>query len=346
MYRIALRNLRAHARRFASTIIAVTVGVAFLSGVLVQVATFQKSFDDMFAVGTAGTDAVVRSQSAVELSFGDTARARLDAATVDLVADVPGVRTAVGWRSGTAQITGADGEVLGGGGPPQAGEQWIPVPELNPFQLVDGRAPKDVDEVVIDRASARDGDLHVGDTTTILTPEPVDARIVGVASYGSADSAGPVTTALFSEAGASRHLGTPDEVDEILVDADPGVSQAGLVDRLDAAVPDGTESVTGAELTDEAQQVGRDLAGFIRPALLSFAVIALVVGAFSIHNTFAIVVAQRTRDAALLRAIGASRRQVIGGVILEALVVGGVGAGLGLLGGLGVASRGRCCCTS
>lgn len=338
MFRIASRNLRAHARRFVSTVVAVTVGVAFLAGVLVQVATFQKSFDDMFAIGTAGTDAVVRGESAIQLDFGDTARARIPAATVDRVAAVPGVQEAVGSRSGLAQIIGADGEVLGGGGPPQLGEQWIPVAELNPYRIVDGRVPRQVDEVVIDRASSRDGDLQVGDTTTILTPEPVKAEIVGVASYGSADSPGPVTTALFSEAGAQKYLGSPGEIDRIVVAAEPGVSQAAIVERLASALPDGAEAVTGAQVTDEAQQVGRDLAGFIRPALLSFAVIALVVGAFSIHNTFAIVVAQRTRDSALLRAIGASRPQVIGSTLVEALVVGSVGAGLGLLGGLGVAT--------
>jgi putative ABC transport system permease protein len=338
MFRIASRNLRAHARRFVSTVVAVTVGVAFLAGVLVQVATFQKSFDDMFAIGTAGTDAVVRGESAIQLDFGDTARARIPAGTVDRVAAVPGVQEAVGSRSGLAQIIGADGDVLGGGGPPQLGEQWIPVAELNPYRIVDGRVPRQVDEVVIDRASSRDGDLQVGDTATILTPAPVEAEIVGVASYGSADSPGPVTTTLFSEAGAAKYLGSPEEIDRIVVAAEPGVSQRTIVERLASTLPDGVEAVTGAQVTDEAQQVGRDLAGFIRPALLSFAVIALVVGAFSIHNTFAIVVAQRTRDAALLRAIGASRRQVIGSTLVEALVVGSVGAGLGLLGGLGVAT--------
>ena len=339
MLRLSLRTLRAHARRFTSTVVAVALGVAFLAGVLVLVATFQRSFDDMFATGTDGTAAVVRAADGIELDFGDTARGEVDAALATDVAATPGVAAVAPQRDGTAQIEGADGEIIGGGGPPQVGSQWIDVAALNPWELADGRAPQGPDEVVVDAASARQGDLAVGDRTRVFTPEPVDVTVVGVATYGSADSAGPLTQALFSEAGAVAHLGgTPGQVDGFLVAADDGVGEAEVTAALAERLPDGVEAITGQQLTEESQQIGEDFVGLLRPALLAFALIALVVGAFSIYNTFAIVVAQRTRDAALLRAIGASRRQITGSTLLEAGIVGLVGAGLGLALGLGLAA--------
>lgn len=338
MLRITLRNLRAHTRRYVSTVLAVVIGIAFLFGVLVQVSTFQKSFDDMLAIGNEGTDAVVRSSSSVDIGEGDTARNPVPADTVAKVAAVPGVRKAAGARTGSSMIVGADGETIGGGGPPQFGEQWIADEDLSPFRITDGRAPETVDEVAIDRASARQGELEVGDTTTVLVPERVEVTIVGLASYGSADSAGPVTTTLFSEAGAAKHLGKPGEVTSVAVAAEPGISQATLVDRIEKAVPDTLEVKTGAEVIEETQELSAMFASIFRTILLTFALIALVVAAFSIHNTFAIVVAQRTRDAALLRAIGSSRGQVIRATLGEALAVGTVGVILGLIGGLGVAT--------
>lgn len=339
MLRLSLRTLRAHARRFTSTIVAVALGVAFLAGVLMLVATFQKSFDDMFATGTADTAAVVRAADGVELGFGDSARGEVDASLASDIAATDGVATIAPQRNGLAQIEGSDGEVVGGGGPPQMGSQWIEAPELNPWVLTDGRAPTGPEEVVIDAATARQGDLEVGNTTEVFTPEAVEVTVVGVAKYGTSDSAGPLTHALFDEEGAIAHLGgTPGKVDGFLVAAEPGVSQTEVTSALRRTLPEGAEAVTGREVTDESQAIGRDFIGILRPALLAFALIALIVGAFSIYNTFAIVVAQRARDGALLRAIGASRGQIVGSTLVEAGVVGLVGAGLGFLAGMGLSA--------
>lgn len=339
MLRISLRTLRAHARRFTSTVLAVAIGVAFLAGVLVQVDTFQRSFDDMFTTGTAGTDAAVRAASSVELGFGDSARGEIDASLAESIAAVDGVEAVAPVRVGMAQIEAADGNVIGGGGPPQLGSEWISATELNPWDITDGRAPDGPKEIVIDAASARQGDLSVGDATRVFVPEPVEVTVVGVARYGTADSSGPLTQAIFSTEGADAHLGgTEGTVDSFVVAAEPGVTQAEVVRALRAELPESVEAITGKALTEESQQIARDFLGILRPALLAFALIALVVGAFSIYNTFAIVVAQRTRDAALLRALGASRRQVIGSTLIEAGVVGLVGAALGLLAGIGLAA--------
>lgn len=339
MLRISLRTLRAHARRFTSTIIAVALGVAFLSGVLVLVATFERSFDDMFRTGTAGTAAAVRADTSIDLGFGDAARGEIDESIGATIEGVDGVAAVQPIRTGTAQIVGADGEIIGGGGPPQFGSEWITVDALNPWRLTDGRAPDAPEEVVIDRASARQGDLEVGDTTQVFTPEPLDVTIVGVAKYGTADSPGPLTQAMFSQEGAIAHLGgTPGTVDSFLVEAEDGVGQEEVTAAIDAALPDGVEAITGAALTEESQEIGRDFISVMRPALLAFALIALLVGTFSIYNTFAIVVAQRTRDAALMRAIGASRRQVITSTLVEAGLVGLVGGLIGLTAGIGLAA--------
>ncbi|NLV55581.1 MAG: ABC transporter permease, partial [Acidimicrobiales bacterium] len=178
-----------------------------------------------------------------------------------------------------------------------------------------------------------------GDATRVFTPEPIDVTVVGIARYGNADAPGPLTVALFDEAGAVEHLGgTPGQVDSFVVEAEPGVSQEAVTAAIADVLPDGVEAITGDAYTEESQQIGRDFMSILRPSLLAFALIALLVGAFSIYNTFAIVVAQRTRDAALMRAIGASRRQVLGSTLLEAAIVGFLGAAVGLAAGIALAA--------
>ena len=215
-------------------------------------------------------------------------------------------------------------------------------PELNPYRLAEGRAPAAADEVVIDRATARNGDLAVGDRTTVLTPEPVEVTVVGIATFGDADSLGPITYTAFTLPAAQELLaGRPDAISSVLVAAEAGVSQETLRDEIMQLMPARIEALTQGELTAEQEaDIESDFLGMFKMILLAFAGIAMVVAAFSIHNTFSILVAQRTRESALLRALGASRRQVVVGVALEALVVGivasaiGFGAGIGLAAGL------------
>ncbi|HYD10395.1 MAG TPA: ABC transporter permease, partial [Acidimicrobiales bacterium] len=190
MLKATLKDLWARKIRLLTTSIAVLLGVAFMSGTLVLTATVTRSFDDMFASVFEGTDAIVRADGTLESDFGDELRPRLDAEIVDVVADVDGVALARGdiFTNGI-QIVDKDGDTMGGFGAPNFGGIWAD-DSLNPFTLTEGRAPELEDEVVIDVKSAKDGDLAVGDRITIITPEPVEVTVVGLAGFGTIDSAG------------------------------------------------------------------------------------------------------------------------------------------------------------
>ncbi|HKY17167.1 MAG TPA: FtsX-like permease family protein [Microthrixaceae bacterium] len=348
MTKLAFQNLWAHKRRLLGTFLAVLLGVSFLSGTLVLGDTLRSNFTTLFDDALAGTDVVVRpaplegsSGDDNEDGFGQT----LDASVIDEVAAVDGVRVAHGQIGGIAQILDADGERLGGEGPPTLGGNWIDDEDLNPYTLAEGRAPGSTEEVVIDQRSATDGDLSVGDTTTVLVPDPITVTITGIATFGSEDSFGSVTYVGFTDEGAAKHLAGGDgSVSEVLVAADEGVSQADLAERITAAVGDGTtgsetEVITGEALAAEnLDSLNADFLGFLTNFLVVFAAIALLVGTFSIYNTFSIVVAQRSREAALLRAIGATRRQVLTATLAEAFAIGLTASVLGLFVGLGFAT--------
>jgi putative ABC transport system permease protein len=335
---VTLANLRAHKRRLLSSFAAVALGVAFLSGVLVQTATLEDGFDRLFDAESAEVDAVVRSDRMLDDLHGNASRPRIDPDTVDRVSAVDGVRLARADIRGSATIVGSDGDALGTFGPPTLGLTWHDDPALSPYRIAEGRPPSAPHEVVIDAASAERGDLSVGDTTTVLTPEAVPVTVVGVVRFGTADSQAGVTATLFSEAGALAHLTDGDGIDRVLVAADADADEAVLAGRIVEVAGAGTETIPGQVFRDENRSAIDDVMGFLRPVLLAFALIALVVASFSIANTFAIIVAQRTREAALLRAIGASRRQTLLAVVVEALLIGSVAslAGLGL--GIGIAS--------
>jgi putative ABC transport system permease protein len=205
--------------------------------------------------------------------------------------------------------------------------------------LVAGRAPSAAGEVVVDRATADRADLELGDDTTVLTPEPVAVTVVGLAAYGDTDQLGGVTYVAFDTATAQAVVtGGDTQLSGVLVRGVDGVGAEELATRIDATLPDGVEAITGTELTAEQQaDVESDFLGFFQMILLAFAGIAMVVAAFSIHNTFSILVTQRTRESALMRAIGASRRQVIVSVVVEALAVGAVATAIGFAAGIGIA---------
>jgi putative ABC transport system permease protein len=338
MWRTTLRSIAARRRRLLATCSAVLLGVAFLSGTLVLIGTVTSGFSDILADANAGTDALVRSS--VEVGGGDhPERGLVDRSLADTIAAVDGAAAVAPRIESSGRIVGADGDPIGGGGPTIVGN-WVDDDRLNPYDLAEGRAPAAPGEVVIDAAAAAEGDLAVGDRTVVRTPDPLDVTIVGVATFGGADSQGSATYAGFTTGFADKVLmPKPGKASSIAVAAEPGVSQAELVSRLDAVLPAGVEALTGAELTRELEErvQGDDHESF-QQALLLFAGVALVVATFSIHNTFSILVAQRSRESALLRALGASRGQVLRSVAAEALAVGLLGSAGGIAAGMGLAT--------
>ncbi|MFD8085558.1 FtsX-like permease family protein [Kitasatospora sp. NPDC059722] len=341
--RLGLRSLRAHKRRLAGTLLSILLGVSFLTGTMVLGDTLRANFDTLFADANAGTDVVVRSADVLD-SPGTPGgvRAPVDAALADRLRAVPGVAAAEPSVQGAGQLVGADGRPIGGQGPPTLAGNWLADGRLNPYRLAEGRAPAAPGEVVINRGAAKSGGLHVGSTTVLRTPDPVPVTVVGIATFGaSADGMGPSTFTAMTFADAERHL-TPEgagQASSIQVRAAGGVSQQELAARIAPRLPAGVQAVTGAAATREStQQLSGRFLSMFTTLLLVFAGIALLVATFTIHNTFAIVVAQRTRENALLRALGAVRGQVLAATLAEALAVGVLASLGGLLGGIGVAT--------
>lgn len=319
---------------------AVVVGVAFLAGTLVLADSVRDSFGTAFAAQHRGTDAAVRSTSRITHQ-GVTAQGTVPAATAATVAAVPGVARVTPHVEGTAQIVGADGTRIGGTGPPTVGTNWPGVDGAREgWHLVAGRAPAAPGEVVIDRASADEGHLHVGDRATVLVPRAERFTVVGIVRFGSRDTLAGTTYAAFTLADAQRVLldGAP-EYTSLLVDGTAGVTPAQLAARLRAALPQGLTAVTAQQLTAEDRAAVDDaFLHFFETLLLVFAGVALLVAACSIHNTFAILTAQRTREAALLRSLGASRRQLALSAATQGLLVGATASATGIAAGIGLAA--------
>lgn len=336
MLALAIRGLRARKRMFAGTFLAVVLGVAFLSGALALGDTLTANFSKLFTGAGAGTSAVVRSATAVGSRIG-APRALIPASLLTTVRNVPGVADAQPSITGYGQILGADGNAVGGNGPPRTAGNWVTDPALNPYRIVQGRAPRSPDEVVINRGAATSGHLRVGDVTTVETPQPVRARIVGLADFGTAPGFGQSTFTAFTLQAAEKYLTQPGKISEVLVAA-PGISQPELVSRIARVLPPGVQVISGTDVIREnTDAVNSQFLGFLNDFLLVFAAIALLVAILTIANTFSILVVQRTRESALLRTVGAARRQVLGTVLTEAAIVGALASAVGLAAGLGLA---------
>lgn len=347
MWRITLPGLLAHKVRYALTALAVVLGVSFMAGTLVFTDTIKSTFDGLFADIYQNTSAVVRAQQSFtpEANFASQ-RQLIDAHLADTVTRVPGVAALRVGVDGYAQLVGKDGRAIGNpaAGAPTLGEAWTAGSDsMDPYRFLPGsRPPRTSDEIAIDKHSADVGHLRVGDRVLVLTKRsPRRYTVTGIVRWGTADSPLGASITLFDLETAERVLAEPGRVNEIDVAAAPGVSQEQLVENLRAALPDRSlEVVTGAQVVKEGQTGIHRALAFFDTFLLVFAAVALFVGSFLIFNTFSIVVAQRMRELALLRAVGASRGQVVRSVLGESLVIGfaasllGVGAGLGLAVGL------------
>jgi putative ABC transport system permease protein len=346
VWRVIRRGVLAHKLRFFLTAVSVMIAVAFISGTLVFGATFEKTFNDLFADIYRGTDAVVRAPEALESDFGPGLRPPVDASLLRVVRAVPGVEAAEGTvQVDYAQVVDEENDPIGnpGNGAPAFGISWNPNDTLNPFEIVrGGRPPAREDEVVLDKHTADRGDVEVGDRVRILTAEnPREYTVVGIARFGTADSPAGASVSLFTQQQAQRLANKIGTFDEIAVAAADEVSQEEVTRNIRAVLSGpraaAAEVVTGEEVTEENQQAVQDQLGFFTTALLAFAVVAVFVAMFIIYNTFSITVAQRAREMALLRAVGASRAQVHGQVLGESLVVGVVASFVGAAGGVVIA---------
>ncbi len=303
-----------------------------------------KAFSDLFTEVSAGSDIIVRAEVAFTPSQfgpgggGGEERNPVPESVLSTVTAVPGVADAAGSVTGYAQmIDPATGETIGGVGPPTLGVNWSDS-STSPLSLRQGNAPSGTTEVAVDAATAETYDLSVGDTITILFQgPPQEFTISGTLGFGEADNLAGATLAAFDTATAQEVLDKVGEFDQIDVVADDGASVPDLRSSIQSELPNGVEAVKSSDVADEQAKQLQEALGFFRTALLVFAFIALFVGAFIIFNTFSIIVAQRTREMALLRAVGASRRQIMTSVVVEAFLTGLIASALGLLAGIAIA---------
>ncbi|HSP04880.1 MAG TPA: FtsX-like permease family protein [Acidimicrobiales bacterium] len=340
MLRTTLRNLAANKLRLLTTGFAVLLGVAFMSGTMILSATMDKTFDDMFVNAYEGTDGMVRSSSVLETPEGLEIRPRIDESMVEVIEAVDGVAVAQADVWGTAQVIDRDGDPVGSPemGPPTLGATW-PVDELNTWTLVDGRGPEADDEVAMDKKTADDAGYRAGDQVRILVNgAPLEVTLTGVVRMADTDSPGGAQFSIFTVEGAQKHFGEPGKVDSISIAAEDGVSQTELVQRVSGVLGDDMEAITGDALVRENQDAMAEATAFFDQFMMIFAVVALLVGGFTIFNTFFITVAQRTKQHALMRAIGASRRQVLWSILLEAVVIGIIASVIGLGAGVLIAA--------
>ncbi|HEV2761066.1 MAG TPA: ABC transporter permease [Acidimicrobiales bacterium] len=341
MVRAVLKGVLAHKLRLFLTAMAVVLGVSFVAGTFVLTDTINKTFDTLFGEISAGTDVSVRAASGFgEDAPAETLRDTVPASVLDVVRRVPGVQAADGTVSGYAQFVDEAGKAVTTTGAPTLGFNWTD-PELSPLTLRSGREPQRAGEVVVDAVTAKDHDFAVGDKVKVLFRGPTEEfTVVGITGFGDADNLAGATLAIFEQDTAQRVFGKIGRFDSVDAKATEGVSSLELRDRVRGAVPPGVEVVTSQQVADEGADSVQQALGFFGTALLVFAGISLFVGGFIILNTFSILVAQRTRELALLRALGASRRQVMLSVIAEAFLVGLfaslVGLGLGVLVALGL----------
>lgn len=336
MLKTALKNLRFHKLRMAMTIMAIMLGVSFVAGTYFFTDTISKTFDNLFADVYSGVDLTVRPSSD-DLGVSQIA---FDESIAEIVANTDGVAVAAESAVGYAQFIGKDGEPIGGQGPPNLGFTWEEDGSLNPLQIQegDGRAPAAPGEVVMDKATADNNGFAVGDTVQILSAAPIEEfELVGIATFGDAESLAGATIAAFELSEAQRLFNLEGRLSNIDIRVEEGVDVEQVKLALEERLPDSLELVTGEQQVNEDLDEFASGLGFIQTALLVFAGIAIFVGAFIIQNTFRIIVAQRTRELALLRALGASKAQIARLVTYEALAVSVIASTLGIGLGLGIA---------
>lgn len=342
MFRATLKSLLSRKLRLVLSGLAVVLGVMAVSGALVVTDTLGRGFDALFSTVFTDLDVQVTGARAVGAADAseDEVTALVPAGVVAEVAAVPGVKKATGaiFEPGAMAI-GKDGKPIVSNGPPSFGVNWTG--ENGLVQLRSGRGPRAPDEVAVNAGLAKTAGFAAGDRIDVVTPAGRRTfTLTGVFGYsGDRDTFGGETRVAFSEPVAQQlMLGRTGVFNGVDAEAEDGVSQGVLRDRVVDALGTGYTVRTGQQVADEQSAALGQFIGIIRNVLLGFAGVALLVGIFLILNTFSIVLAQRTRELALFRSLGASRGQVVGSVLVEAVVIGVIAGTLGLAAGFGVAA--------
>ena len=340
MLALALRGLAARKLRGALTAFAILLGVAMVAGTFMLKGSLDTAFDDIFSSATEGIDVAVEPELAFESGFELPASGvEVPAELVDEVAAVDGVEQAVGDVSddtNAISILDDEGDRIGPpqGGPPHIANSVLPEP-FDPFTYVEGSEPDSDDEVAIDSITAEEEGYEVGQAISISGREGVrDYTLSGIGRFGTGVPLGGASLAVFTVPEVQRITGK-EGFDAIDVEAEDGVSPEELRDRINAALPEGFEAQTGAQLAADESGDIKEGFGFLTTVLLVFAGISVFVGAFLIFNTFSITVAQRTSEFGMLRTLGASSRQVLTSVVLEALALGVLASVVGIVLGYG-----------
>ncbi|HEX5713893.1 MAG TPA: ABC transporter permease, partial [Solirubrobacterales bacterium] len=333
MTSLGLKSLWARKLRALTTTFAVVLGVAFVAGSYILTDTIFAAFDEIFSESNEGISVVVTAKNPVEQESGETAS--FSASVLPEVESTPGVKEAAGAIFTLGAFFDSKGDEIGSKFAPKFISSALPE-ALRSVDYVEGHPPRGPREASIDEAAAEDSDLALGDRIKLVgQTEARSFRLVGFTRLGSA-SFGGASIAQVTLPVAQEITNKRGRLDQISVAAADGVSAQALKRRIERRVPDTVRVETAKENADRSSEEIRDSLGFFQTFLLVFGFIAVFVGSFLIFNTFSITVAQRTKEFALLRTIGASRNQVLRAVLFEALIVGLVASVLGLF--LGIAA--------
>ena len=330
MIRTALKTVFAHKLRLALTALSVMIGVAFIAGTFIFTDTIDNTFSQLFDDVFEGQDVIVQGES--EFDVGFSGPPPIDESVLDAVLGVPGVDIAEGSVGGFAVIYDSEGEAIVPTGPPTLGGSVTDDLRLSGnVSIREGVTPSGPGQVAIDARTADDNGLAVGDTVKIQTPTIVDEyELVAIVGFGESDNFAGATFAAFDLETAQRLFNLEGQYSTIAVIAEEGTSPDLLRNSIATVLPEGVEAVTAAdEAADQSDALSESL-GFLQTALLIFALVAVFVASFIIQNTFRIIVRQRQKELALMRAVGATGTQVVWMVVIEAIIVGVVASVLGI----------------
>jgi putative ABC transport system permease protein len=338
---VTIKGLLAHKLRLALTALAIVLGVTFISGTFVLTDTLNNTFSTLFGSIYSKVDFQVRGVAQLGSAGANATRNPIPESLLTTIRRVPGVATAQGAVEGYAQFVAKDGKPIVTGGAPTLGVNFDPDQQLSVLHVVTGGPPASPDDVVMDAGTASKYHFAVGQSVRILFAGSARTfTISGIAQFGTADNLAGATLAAFTLPVAQQVMQEVGSLDDINVVTSPGASKPAVQRAITAALPAGVQVVTGQTVVTEQTTAVSQALSFFSTALLVFAFISLFVGGFTIFNTFSIIVGQRTRELALLRIVGASRRQVFRSVLAEAAIVGlassVIGLGLGVLAAIGL----------